>query len=639
MRKMMTIFAAIAGLVALDAGADVVSTGSPLDDLLSTPISTAAKYGQTMDDVAASVTVITAEEISRYGWRTLSDVLGSVRSFYTTYDRAYTYVGVRGVGLPGDYNNRFLVLLNGQPLVECVFGYIDAGTALAIDMSALDRIEFVRGPGSVMYGTGAMFGVINLITKNEAERSAMEVSAGSNGSWAGAGRGGFVKGELRAGAALSWREDNGHDHYYPEFDAPETNGGISHDRDYDDSYSFMTTARWRGVELLALHNKRTKGIPTASWGTAFGRDDRNSDERTLWSASFKHQLSPASQISARAFYDIYRFAAVLPTETFDSTESSDSHRLGGELRHVWDARPNHRVTSGVTYATNRGGYRWNYSGDVGETHAAFREVGGFLQADSDLHPRVSTTLGVSYGYRSGAGFQLMPRAAVILRPAKGSTVKLLYGAAFRTPSSYELDYETNSFLRSSAGAERIRTTEVVVEQRLGASVLASLSVFKNRIDHLIQLEPVGDDLYQFQNSGAAQAHGAELQLDYRRNDGLWSYISYSNQVAQSGGEQMLNSPRNLVKAGVSTATANRIYGGLEAQYESSRTTLAGAQTDPVGVANLNLGFRIVGRTVVTLSVRNAFDARYGQPADAGHLQDTIAQDGRRYVFGVRMGGR
>jgi outer membrane receptor for ferrienterochelin and colicin len=113
---------------------------SPLDELLTTPISTAAKYEQNMGDVAASVTVISAEEIARYGWQTLADVLASVRGVYTTTDRAYTYLGVRGIGLPTDYNNRFLLLIDGIAMTEVVSGSIDIGTALAIDMSHIERI-------------------------------------------------------------------------------------------------------------------------------------------------------------------------------------------------------------------------------------------------------------------------------------------------------------------------------------------------------------------------------------------------------------------------------------------------------------------------------------------------------------------
>jgi outer membrane receptor protein involved in Fe transport len=76
----------------------------------------ASRFEQEADQAPASVTVITADEIARQGWRTLGEVLQSVRGIYTTYDRNYTYLAVRGFGRPGDYNTRVLVLLDGQRL-------------------------------------------------------------------------------------------------------------------------------------------------------------------------------------------------------------------------------------------------------------------------------------------------------------------------------------------------------------------------------------------------------------------------------------------------------------------------------------------------------------------------------------------
>src|SRR5258708_17332257 len=168
-RFLQAAVCAVASLscVALMAQPVTPAEDLPLDALLNTRISTAAKYEQRVTDVPASVTVITAEEIARNGWHTLAEALAFVPGVTLTYDRAYTYLGLRGVGLPGDYNNRFLILLNGEPMLDGVAGAIDTGTALGVALSTLARIEFVRGPGSVLYGSGAKFRLINLRVKSE----------------------------------------------------------------------------------------------------------------------------------------------------------------------------------------------------------------------------------------------------------------------------------------------------------------------------------------------------------------------------------------------------------------------------------------------------------------------------------------
>ena len=80
--------------------------------------STASKFAQEVTRAPASVTVVTADEIRVHAYRTLAEILSSVRGLYTTYDRNDAYVGVRGFARPGDYNTRVLLLIDGHRLNE-----------------------------------------------------------------------------------------------------------------------------------------------------------------------------------------------------------------------------------------------------------------------------------------------------------------------------------------------------------------------------------------------------------------------------------------------------------------------------------------------------------------------------------------
>ena len=256
----------------------------PLDALLNTRISTAAKYEQRVTDVPASVTVITAEEIARNGWHTLADALASVPGVTLTYDRGYTYLGVRGVGLPGDYNNRFLILLNGQPMLDGVAGAIDTGTALGVDLSSLARIEFVRGPGfGACTGPARCSAVINLVLKSEQEPSSVMVGGGSHHTTIASGR--FVHdlgGGFSMSIAGSMQNDHGQNLFFPEFDTPENNNGLSVGHDYDNYRSLMGTVAGHGLRFLALTSSRTKGVPTG-W---FGIDLQSSSSNSQMDAAF-----------------------------------------------------------------------------------------------------------------------------------------------------------------------------------------------------------------------------------------------------------------------------------------------------------------------------------------------------------------
>jgi outer membrane receptor protein involved in Fe transport len=613
---------------------------SPLDELLTTPISTAAKYEQNMGDVAASVTVISAEEIARYGWQTLADVLASVRGVYTTTDRAYTYLGVRGIGLPTDYNNRFLLLIDGIAMTEVVSGSIDIGTALAIDMSHIERIEFVRGPSSVLYGTGAMYGVINLITKDERERTTVTASIGSDELRRATARAGAQFGPVSAAVALSWQESNGPSHYFPEYDAPATHNGIVRGRDYDDHSSLIATARWGGLRLVTLHSLREKGVPTGSWGTTFGDDQRISDGRSLWAASWSQQLRPTLQLTARAVYDHSDYTGVYPLDgAYDYSDRSHSIRRAISVESVWDVRANHRVTSGFSWADNDGVYSWtDGSGEEPAIGGHLGVTGAYVQTESQFTPRLALTAGLAWERRETTDAQITPRLALVYRPDATASVKLLFGRGFREPTFYELDYEAEGFLSSDVMAERIRTIEIAAEKRINDSILVSGSLFDVHVDDLISLEPVGDAV-QFQNVGAVESHGAELQLDYRRADGLWSYVSYTYQCAVQRDSRMLNSPLSLVKGGISTSTSARMFGGAEARFETGRHTFANETTDAAIIANFNAGIRLSRNLLVTLTVQNAFDEDFYNPAGPEHLQDTLAINGRSFLLTFRAGGR
>src|SRR5436190_21771252 len=118
----------------------------------------ASRREQPVAQAPASVTIISREDIHLYGYRTLAQALASVPGFYLTSDRGYTYVGVRGLGIPGDLNVRVLFLLNGLSLNDKYYGaFVPELTPDMFD--AIERIEVVKGPSSALYGSDALFAI------------------------------------------------------------------------------------------------------------------------------------------------------------------------------------------------------------------------------------------------------------------------------------------------------------------------------------------------------------------------------------------------------------------------------------------------------------------------------------------------
>jgi iron complex outermembrane receptor protein len=620
-------------------GQETPPESTPLDELLETPISTAARYDQKLIDTPAAVTVITAEEIRRYGWETLADALNAVRGLYITYDRNYTYLGIRGFSRPSDFNNRVLVMIDGHSTNESVFGSTAVGTELALDLSEIERIEFVRGPGSVLYGSGAMFGVINIITRrgDSPEAIRAEVSAGSAGRRGTSVAIGRTVGKTALRIAANRRSVEGGDLYFSEYDEGGVSDGIVRDLDFDDVLGVLASATHGALSVRGFLGSRRKGNPTGAFETILGGRTDTLDERRFLDVTYAPRLSARSQIELRAFHDWYHYRGQYAYDK-PLVDQSESLSSGAEIRTLFDFRSNHRLTLGARYIDN---VRMSYS-VVGSGQGAIRVVDtGSVYAQHEYQPRenLSIVAGFRYDRQQGYDGRTTPRLAVVYHPSSSGAVKFLYGEAFRTPSPWEREYESPEMAylpNPDLEDETIRTAELVWEQRMTPEVLLIFSAYQFSVGGLIE-QHVADDstdnaLLQFVNRGSVSSRGAEMEINYRSAGGFWTSAHYSLQKAQEQGQWLTNSPQHIASAGASGPIGSRLTGAIELLYESGRRTLAGTETRPWMLANATVSAHLKGGLKAVAEVRNAFDITYAVPAGIEHRQAAIEQDGRTFAF-------
>lgn len=606
----------------------------------------ASKFEQKITEAPSSVTIITADQIRKYGYRTLADILRSVPGFYVNNDRNYSYVGLRGFARPGDYNTRILVLLDGHETNENVYGAAYIGTDFPVDVDLIDHVEIIRGPGSAVYGTGAFLGVVNVVTRKGSDIGGLEVSASGGGQQSYQGR-----------VSYGWRFSNGLDLllsgtdydskgnrrlFFPEFDSPSENNGITQDADTDKFHSFFAAAEYRGFSLHAGYSSREKRVPTASFDTAF--NDRRTltvDARSYVDLQYRHKFESNLELTARAFYDRYDYDGLYiypPAEApIVNLDSANGVWAGFEFNVTKRLFEKHRVTIGTEFRFNFKQNQQTFDVDPYKLYLSDKRSSivpaFYVQDEFTIRKNLILSAGVRADRYYSFGTTVNPRLALVYSPAENTAIKLIYGSAFRAPSSYEVYYYPNSTMRLQP--ETIRSTELVLERYLSTHTWVRASVFYNQLSGLIsQTTDPATGSIQFTNLDIVHSKGLETELNEKRPNGWEGRLSYTLQSSKDGtsDEVLSNSPKQLVKLNLIAPVVKKLFfAGFEGQYTSRRRTISGADTGGFFLANFTLYTQpIADRLQVSASVYNLFGKRYADPGAVEHLEQAIPQDGRNF---------
>jgi iron complex outermembrane receptor protein len=614
----------------------------------------ASRFEQSLLDAPARVSIVTAADIKHFGYRTLADVLRSVTGFYTSYDRNYSYLGVRGFARPGDYNTRVLLIIDGHRINDNVFDQAPIGTELPFDIDLVDHIEIIRGPSSSIYGTSAFFGVINVVTRQGRDLKGFEVSssAASHDSYQGRATYGnrFANG-LEVFLSGTYFDSQGQDLYFKEYDRRRTNRGVAVDCDDDQVYSSFAKMAFGDFTLEGIYGSREKGIPTGAYETVFNDpSNRTADERAYVDLRYNHKFSHDLGLLARAYYDhydydgdyLYNYAA--PRDPPDLVLYKDYSRgdwVGGEVQVSKRILGRHLLIGGGEYRhsirADQGAYDERPYYQWFEDKRDAYNWAAYVQDEFKLSDRWVLNAGLRYDYYDTFGGNTNPRVALIFKPREETALKLLYGTAFRAPNAYESYYADDVTTKANPNLkpEKIHTYEAAWEQFLGENLRLSASAYYYRIEDLISLHrDPDDDLLVFWNLEEVEAKGMEIELSGKWAGGWEGRVGYAYQEAKDSetGEIVTNSPRHQVKCNVvAPLYRDKLFAGGELWYLSDRITLARERAGDAVVTNLTLSARNLFKGLeLSATLYNLFDVDYGDPGSTEHRQDIIDQDGRTF---------
>ena len=623
-----------------------------LQSLLDAPVNAASQYLQTAREAPAAVTVVSAQEISDYGYRTLGEVLQQVRGFYLNDDLETEYVGTRGFGRPGDYNTRVMILIDGQAQNEAASGYIFLDQRLTLNMDLVERIEVVRGPGSTLHGSGAMLAVVNVVTKEITSSTRPSVSAlrGQSGSGELGAR---IQRDYKSGLRLTGWGRAGHrpgqDLYFSSMDDPSTNNGIAEGRDWKDFRNLGLQVAYKGFRGVLKNMSYDHGSPASEYSQTFNSDTTSTAyDGSRAELSFTTPLSPAVQLHLVGSANYYVRRQVVPLEfggnqyVTSDRGASEWYRAEAQLRI--DPAPAHRLFVGAQFKTAAMDYDLYVGGrQFNDTNLSFLSVSVYAQDEYRISKKLAATVGLRYDHYSRSRGAMAPRIALVYNTSRKSTLKFLYGSAFRAPDMEEIyssSDQLNLIPNPNLASEYIYTTEGIWEHEWSRGLVSTVSLYDYRMRGLIELS-ANDEVaaMQYQNTGKANARGIELGIS-ARSGSTRMFSSAAFQHARDGASDVVlwSSPAFIGKAGVSFSAGSLFRAGVQLRGESSRMTARNAYTDPFAVMDVTLNSKpVFGLIEVGLRVRNVLDCRYQLPGSPSHAQPSLTQAGRTVSVQVSYG--
>ena len=546
-------------------------TELPIEQLMNISVYGASKYDQKLMEAPASVSIVNKDEIKKYGYRNLADILRSVRGFFVTNDRNYQYLGVRGFNRPGDYNTRVLLMVDGHRLNDGLYDQAPIGYDFPVDIDLIDRVEVIRGPSSSIYGTNAFFAVVNVITRNGRDLSdkakGLEVSAAGGSFYNYKAR--LTYGRQWAGGpevlvSGSYYDSRGPKLFFSEFNTPESHNGVARNCDYESFQSAFSKFSWKDFTLTGVYHNREKGVSTGAYGATFG-DPRTYtiDTRAYLDLKYDHTFASDWQVLARVSFDHYPYTGhyffnqqlgineegepVGPMTAVENRDSAKADWWGSEVQVSKKLFDRHKVIAGAEY---RDYFRLNQRNFDVEPFAPVLDnkqdakVWAFYAQDEiTILKNLRLNAGLRYDHYSTFGGSLNPRVALIYNPFKQTAFKLLYGQAFRAPNVYELFYEDGGATQKPSPGlkpEKINTYEVVWEQYFAKNYRFTAMGYYYKIDNLItqQVDPA-DGLIVFKNSEQVEAKGLEFELGGKWASGLEGRLSYTLQETKDTADEKI----------------------------------------------------------------------------------------------------
>lgn len=643
----------------------------PFDQLLETDVDVASKVSTALDKQPASVTVVSHEQLQLSGARTLNEALMAyVPGFFTVEDQDDTIAAFRG--LAADNNSKVMMLLNGHNLnAEWFMGPPDA-ILNSNNFDWIERVEVIRGPGSVTLGQGALLGVINIITR-KAEQLApgcgtsqvnLLSGGGLNNAWQGGAEWAFNDKDRDAYLHINQSNYDGqalrHEGWANSRPFLGWSGDVIADSGLrlkrSDNLSLFGHARYRRLNFDLLHVDQTRDLYNFY-------QDRNQLEQALTYMGLTHlwDLRQGVELESKADVAVDDITLHSASDSPLALGGTQENRYGlQEVLRLKDLWPGNALALGAEFhfydfgnsnangdnfilnvlspeniarlAQIKQSYTYVYPGTINVYSL-------FVEDNYQINNALTLFGGLRYDHHQNWGENLSPRLGAFYYPWQDGQLRLSYQEGFRgaVGLNYSGGYRNDGLLResntgkiSSAGIpgfndlpptqpEKLKTWELAFNQHFNARWQSDSVLFYNQVDNIIDV-------------GAIRGNNLGITLPPIGSDipgnanNYWFFKNNDGSIEQLGFETSLHYVAETFNATISHAYVEALSASPQNIGSMYITQAKQLKAFPQNVTRLNLVWRPLQK--VTLGANYLYysdwHATNGLKAEGGHLLNASA---------------
>ncbi len=530
-----------------------------LEQLMNLNVTTASLFSDKLSEAPGIMSVVTSDELRRFGGLTLGEILDRVPGL-TQSSQYFTDRNL--VAADGDQTKtsgaHILFLINGRPTREVMEGGIISDLLESFPVEVLERIEVIRGPGSVLYGSNAFSAVINLITrKADSNQASIHGLVGPNGALSSSGHFLYKRGEFSIVGASAIHESPNWSFTYlvppPLQDNPDAP---------PEPPSYPVTVVDRGIgDYLGMNYKGLSFMSafTESQATAFVQGAVGETRTTRDFADLGYK------VKARENWEM-DFNTTFTRTTFDTFAypytDRDAHEIVAEWSNLITLTSKDRLTAGILFNRIAGievASIDHYAEDAGGS----RPAGGFYaQLDHQLFSTVKLIAGFQSNKFGGIPLSTVPRFGGIWSPSHWASVKVLYGKAFRPPSIDETTLNLPDIQGNpSLVPETVGTFNVGLNLQFAHLQLGTDYFHSHQSNSIVT---VGHSPIRYENLDGITLDGVNVEGKYYFRHDFFAQGSmlYQANHDQNGNSNVTPIPNFGMKSGVSYESSRGLVFGI-----------------------------------------------------------------------------